>query len=134
MNKLFKVKIQFESVIAAENDSDVLSIIEKNLREHDVAGHGGFLDSPNLVITDVLSVNDLPDGWDGDCIPWGDLNEDETIDEILSNFDKNLKSEIKDRMDYLYKTMDGMKFPNSVEGDILKLVYRFLRNENNNQK
>lgn len=39
----------------------------------------------------------------------------------------NLEKEIKDRLNYFYKRVDGtMTFPNSAEGDILKLVYKYI--------
>ena len=43
-----------------------------------------------------------------------------------------LKQEIEDRLSYFYKQIDGSyNFPNSAEGDILKMVHRYFRGEKN---
>lgn len=40
-----------------------------------------------------------------------------------------LRREILDRMNHFYRQTDGsMKFPNSCEGDLLKMAYKFLHN------
>lgn len=44
--------------------------------------------------------------------------------------DKQLK-EILNRLNYFYKKSDGMKFPNSAEGDILKMTYKYILSLNN---
>lgn len=42
----------------------------------------------------------------------------------------NIEEEIKDRLDYFYKQTDGTyKFPNSAEGDLLKLVQKYFRDK-----
>ena len=39
-----------------------------------------------------------------------------------------MEKEIKDRLDYFYKQADGSyNFPNSAEGDILKMVLHYLQ-------
>jgi len=43
---------------------------------------------------------------------------------------KAFKQEIIDRMNYFYRQTDNsMKFPNSAEGDLLKMIYKFLMND-----
>ena len=39
---------------------------------------------------------------------------------------EDLEQEIKNRLAYFYNTSDGMKYPNNVEGDILKIVYTYI--------
>lgn len=46
-----------------------------------------------------------------------------------------LKQEIIDRMNHFYLQTDGsMKFPNSCEGDLLKLVHKFILSDQNNTR
>jgi hypothetical protein len=43
---------------------------------------------------------------------------------------EELRQEILDRLEYFYYLTDGtMRFQNSAEGDILKLVYKYLNIE-----
>lgn len=49
--------------------------------------------------------------------------------EILMDEAKLLK-EIKDRLQYFYGQVDGnYKFPNSAEGDLLKLVHKYVKDK-----
>jgi hypothetical protein len=41
----------------------------------------------------------------------------------------DLRQEILNRLNYFYNTGDGMQFPNSVEGDILKMLNIYLNDE-----
>jgi hypothetical protein len=46
---------------------------------------------------------------------------------MFKNLDEDLLKEVIDRLHYFYLQTDGsMKYPNSAEGDILKLVYKLL--------
>ena len=37
------------------------------------------------------------------------------------------RQEIWDRMNYMYRQIDGlMRFPNNYEGDLLKMVYKYM--------
>jgi hypothetical protein len=43
-----------------------------------------------------------------------------------------LRREILDRMNYFYRKTDGsMNFPNSCEGDLLKMIHKFLYQPSN---
>lgn len=46
---------------------------------------------------------------------------------------KDLRQEILDRMTHFYKQTDGTyKWPNSAEGDLLKMTYKYLTEEKDN--
>jgi hypothetical protein len=46
---------------------------------------------------------------------------------VKSRTPNELRREILDRMNHFYRQVDGsMKFPNSCEGDLLKMAHKFL--------
>ena len=68
--KLFKVTAEYEFVMAVEDDEDEYSAAEEAWRDARYDGE------PSLFVgKEVKSLADLPEGWDGLCIPYlGDGN------------------------------------------------------------
>jgi hypothetical protein len=61
--KLYKVRVEYETVIRAESQADAQLHAPYILR-HDAA---------DIVTADVIeSLADLPQGWDAQCRPWGE--------------------------------------------------------------
>lgn len=74
---LYAVKVHTIAVVFAETPMGALAVASENRREM-------IEPSDITVISQISSFDDLPSGWDVDCIPWGQT-DDETIANILKN-------------------------------------------------
>jgi hypothetical protein len=81
--KLYKVRITFETVIRAESPGDAADKAERVIRDND--------DPHSEIESDeIRSMDDLPEGWDAKCRPWGERDPyDRTIGEILGQNDQS---------------------------------------------
>jgi len=79
--KLFRVKVRFDTVIAAMSEAEALSQVKYGM---------GDIDDPPVtaMATPILTPDDLPNKWGVQCLPWGNI-EPTTIDEILTTNRKN---------------------------------------------
>ncbi len=76
--KLYRVRVEWETVILAESPEQAERLAPGIIRQED--------DPVDFVRTaEMTSDNDLPPGWDKDCIPWGLRNNpsSKTIGQIL---------------------------------------------------
>ena len=75
--KLFRVKVRFDTVIAAMSEAEALRQVQY--------GMGDIDDQPvTAMATPILTPDDLPNKWGVQCLPWGDHPHRMTIDEILT--------------------------------------------------
>ena len=76
-SKLWKVTVKFEFVVAAKDEESAIrnAIADKLV--------GPSKEEPVYAADSLESLDDLPDGYDGESIPWGDDVEDAPIREIL---------------------------------------------------
>jgi hypothetical protein len=77
--RLFKVKVEYETVIRAESKEHIEKYAETYIRE---------IDDPisAVDVVELEDIKDLPDGWDGECRPWGERDPyDRTIEQILKD-------------------------------------------------
>lgn len=76
--KLYKVRVTFETVIAANNEEEAERKVQYGMSEID--------DEPDTwESSEIKSLSDLPYCWNGDCIPWSnDDIRDKTVAEILN--------------------------------------------------
>lgn len=80
MKKIFKIRVEYETVIMAESIKDAESIGETIIREID--------DPPDMVnAEEILCIGDLPNKWNGDYIPWN-TDDDDTIEQILKRLEQ----------------------------------------------
>jgi hypothetical protein len=78
--KMFKIKVEYETVILAENFDELRKYIKSYIREIDDQ------DYHNSKVSEIEGLEDLPEGWDGECRPWGERDpHDRTIAEILND-------------------------------------------------
>lgn len=76
--KIYKVRVEFETVIAAPNadcaagDDDIMEAL------HDCVHR------LNQTATEIKTKDDLPDHWDESCLPYGERFEDATIGDYLN--------------------------------------------------
>lgn len=84
--KLFKVRVSYEYVVLAEDYEDACNVAHK-AHKNENAG-----EEPRFKPDDIYSLDDLPDGYNGSCIPWdkedaplpwGESDDSRTIQEIL---------------------------------------------------
>lgn len=77
--KLYKVHIEYETVIRAESKEAAEWAASYTMR-HEAD------DEPEVVFADeIKSASDLPQGWNPQCRPWGERDpHDRTIADILS--------------------------------------------------
>ena len=75
--KIYKVTIEFETVIAAESAQDAENQAQSIIRDGDdecTLNHA----------KEITALNQLPTGWNGECIPWGEkVIEDKRLKNIL---------------------------------------------------
>lgn len=65
--KLYSVELKVIAVVEAEDENEAIQAAEDGKREI-----FGDVDGPDItVLSEVESLSDLTDGWDGDCIPYG---------------------------------------------------------------
>jgi len=78
--KLYKVHIEYETVIRAKSKEDAV------LDAHYTIRHEAD-DEPDVIFADeIKTAADLPAGWDQQCRPWGERDPlDRTIADILAN-------------------------------------------------
>ena len=78
--KLYKVRVEYETVILAESQADAERSAPYILR------HNADEDADIVNAHEIKSLADLPQGWNAQCRPWGERDpNDRTIGEILSN-------------------------------------------------
>ena len=66
----YKVKVVFETVVMASGLAEAEQLTPQVVKKED--------DTPTFVMAVPLtSLDELPEGWNGDCIPW--LSQDETM-------------------------------------------------------
>jgi hypothetical protein len=75
--RLYKVRVEFETVILANSQKEAEQMSEYVIRRGD--------DPPERVdLEEITSSEDLPEGWDENCRPWGIRDSmDRTIGQIL---------------------------------------------------
>ena len=74
---LYKVTVEFETIVYAEDEDAAISEAERVVTAED--------EIPTTDAIEIKSVEDIPTGWDKDCIPWGSAYPyDKTIEEILN--------------------------------------------------
>jgi hypothetical protein len=76
--ELFKVRVEFKTVIRAENAESAEKQAESIIKESD--------DPADFVnATPIKTLEDLPYGWDAGCLAWGPRDElDRTIGQIIA--------------------------------------------------
>jgi hypothetical protein len=76
--KLYKVEMTFETVVLAESSQAAEREARYNIGEEDPI---------ECWVSGIRALGDLPDQWDGDCIPWGGGHnvKQHTIKQILEN-------------------------------------------------
>ncbi len=81
--KLFKVKVEYETVIRAESKEHIEKYAETYIREiNDPISAAG--------VVELKDIKDLPEGWNGQCLPWGERDPyDRTIEKILKDVKTN---------------------------------------------
>ena len=78
--KLYKVRVEYETVIRAESQADAECDAPYILR------HDADEDADIVTANEIESLADLPQGWNAQCRPWGERDpHDRTVGEILSN-------------------------------------------------
>ena len=60
---VYRVKVTYETVVVAGNPASACNTAEFAIRNWDEAS--------TCEATHIDKLNDLPDGWTLDCIPWG---------------------------------------------------------------
>lgn len=60
--QLFKVEMTFETVVLAESSQAAEIEAQYEIREEDPI---------ECFVSTIRALRDLPDQWDGDCVPWG---------------------------------------------------------------
>lgn len=78
MSRLYEVEIIVRAVVAADNETDAWRVAHGDRRE--IVGDS---DPECDVVAEIKRANDLPDGWDGECIPFG--SGDRRIFDYLDN-------------------------------------------------
>ena len=74
---IYRVRVEYETVVLADDEHRAeLTAIEASA--DDALGAGW----PSVVRV-VSGTADLPEGWDGNCIPWGEKSE-RSIEDILA--------------------------------------------------
>ena len=75
MKKIFKVLVEYETVIYAADAKEA---------EEEAKYVVDYMDEEPIMVSaeEILSVDDLPEPWDKDCIPWNS-ERDLTVNEIL---------------------------------------------------
>lgn len=73
--KLYKVKVEFETVIAAKNQKDAIKNAEYVIK------HEADDPASDIEAVEITDESHLPDGWDTDCFPFND-SRNLTIGEI----------------------------------------------------
>lgn len=75
--KLFKVRVEYETVILAKDEDDAISQADYVIKNNDDGYEGVY-------VYKINDIDDLPSGWDGKCRPWGERDAfDRKIEEIL---------------------------------------------------
>lgn len=74
MKKLYAIKI--EEVFVAENEEAALKLFRKMNRSN--------LLNEQFSVCEVCSVEDLPKGWNTNCIPYGEDDDDLTIEQYIT--------------------------------------------------
>ena len=75
--KIYKVRIEWETVIRAKDEDHAIKQAERIIRTGD--------DEPDCFIAKKISSQmELPEGWNAKCRPWGETDPyDKTLGEIL---------------------------------------------------
>lgn len=75
--KLYRVRLEYETVVLAEDERSAEAQAETVIRHED--------DVADLVMAqEIKGIDDIPSRWDVSCRPWGERDPlDRTIGEIL---------------------------------------------------
>lgn len=75
--KLYRVHLEFETVILAESEDAAIKQAESIIKDSD--------DPASFVAADeIKTLMEIPPGWDKGCRPWGETDPmDRTVGEIL---------------------------------------------------
>lgn len=81
--KPYKVRIEWETVILARDETHAMMQAESVIREGD--------DECDMVnATEIKSLEALPQGWNKDCRPWGETDPmDRTLGQMLPTNDSS---------------------------------------------
>lgn len=75
--KPYKVRIEWQTVILARDQTHAMKQAESVIRDGDDA-------SDMVDAVEIKSLEDLPPGWNKDCRPWGEVDpEDRTLGQML---------------------------------------------------
>lgn len=87
---LFSVEVTYNIVVRADSESEACNVGPRELMMSD--------ESPNSVLaTEVETLHDLPHGWDGSCLPYGERDsKDRTIAEQLKDSDPAGEKEMEE--------------------------------------
>jgi len=77
--KLYKVTIEYETVILAQNASDACRQAQSVVSIEDCS------DPITVFAEEIHSESDLPHGWDVTCTPFGIPQEYKDIETLLAN-------------------------------------------------
>ncbi len=74
--RLYRVRVVYESVVAASSLEEAVAVLERQ-RVRIVTN-----EEPALYVGgEIRSLSDLPDGWEGNALPWSE--GEDTVADIL---------------------------------------------------
>lgn len=79
MYKLYKVKIEYEYLVGINEEDDVHVKVRESYK--DALNNERFEDGMIKSIDEITHVNEIPAGWEGHGIPYGDDIHEATIDD-----------------------------------------------------
>lgn len=83
--KIYRVKVTYETLICGESCRAVELEANRVIRDSD--------EVPEIDAVEITDLSELPDGWNIDCIPWGDGNPQELrLRDILAKYGKLSKT------------------------------------------
>lgn len=85
--QLYNVEVIFKTVIRANSEEEAAELAPSVVKQED--------DVPDDVFaTKINSLDDLPDNWEPDCLPWGERHpmdltiEEQLKEEVLKSYEK----------------------------------------------
>lgn len=74
--KIYKVTIEWETVIMAEDENSAIDQAESVIKHND---------EPCSMVdaTEITSISELPSGWEPICLPWGENAYQKTLRQLL---------------------------------------------------
>lgn len=79
--KFYTVTAEIEYVIAVENDGDEQLVAEDAWRDVKYEADPDIWVSPR----EITKLSELPSGWDGMCIPYGDTDGNTRLEDLLKD-------------------------------------------------